>query len=58
MARLLEYLDRRVQTFVTTSKKSHFEGPFSGASYYEVSNGLATEEREHVSSIAVAGSVT
>jgi len=42
--RLLEYLDGRTQTFVTTSKKSHFERFSRRAHFYEVSGGQAREE--------------
>lgn len=40
--RLLEYLDGRTQTFITTSKRSHFERFESRASFYEVCAGVAT----------------
>src|SRR5205807_6538900 len=43
--RLLEYLEGRTQTFVTTSKRSHFERFTRRANFYEVSGGVATEER-------------
>jgi DNA replication and repair protein RecF len=36
---LLEYLENRTQTFITTSKKSHVEGFFSRASVYEIEEG-------------------
>ena len=42
--RLLEYLDGRTQTFVTTSKRSYFERFNQRANFYEVRNGKATEE--------------
>jgi len=42
--RLLEYLDGRTQTFVTTSKRNYFERFNQRASFYEVREGLATEE--------------
>ncbi len=42
--RLLEYLDGRTQTFITTSKRSHFERFESRASFYEVCAGVATAE--------------
>lgn len=42
--RLLEYLDGRTQTFVTTSKRSHFERFIQRANFYEVREGAATEE--------------
>ena len=43
--RLLEYLDGRTQTFITTSKRSHFERFESRANFYEVCAGVATAER-------------
>ena len=42
--RLLEYLDGRTQTFVTTSKRNHFERFNQRANFYEVREGIATEE--------------
>ena len=42
--RLLEYLDGRTQTFVTTSKRNHFERFNQRANFYEVQDGIATEE--------------
>jgi DNA replication and repair protein RecF len=42
--RLLEYLDGRTQTFVTTSKKNHFERFNQRAHFYEVSAGQARED--------------
>ena len=55
VARLLEYLDGRIQTFVTTSKRSYFEREGLMAGFYEISNGEGREEC--ASSIATAGSV-
>jgi len=43
--RLLEYLEGRTQTFITTSKRSHFERFVRRANFYEVSAGAATAER-------------
>jgi len=42
--RLLEYLDGRTQTFVTTSKRNHFERFNQRAHFYEVSAGQAKED--------------
>jgi DNA replication and repair protein RecF len=42
--RLLEYLDGRTQTFVTTSKRNHFERFNQRARFYEVSAGQARED--------------
>src|SRR6476619_3451863 len=36
---LLEYLENRTQTFITTSKRSHVESFFSRASVYEIEDG-------------------
>ena len=43
--RLLEYLDGRTQTFITTSKRSHFERFENRANFYEVCGGFATAEQ-------------
>jgi DNA replication and repair protein RecF len=56
IARLLEYLDQRVQTFVTTSKKSYFENSISAPNFYEISNGLA-ENRDPKALLAGAGAM-
>jgi len=37
--RLLEYLENRTQTFITTSKRFHVEGFFSRANVYEIEDG-------------------
>ncbi len=42
--RLLEYLEGRTQTFITTSKRSHFERFVRRANFYEVCAGNATAE--------------
>jgi DNA replication and repair protein RecF len=42
--RLLEYLEGRTQTFVTTSKRSHLQGFLSRASVYEIENGRWTND--------------
>jgi DNA replication and repair protein RecF len=36
---LLEYLENRTQTFITTSKRNHVEGFFSRANVYEIAEG-------------------
>jgi DNA replication and repair protein RecF len=36
---LLEYLENRTQTFITTSKRSHVQGFFSRANVYEIEEG-------------------
>ena len=55
--RLLEYLDGRTQTFVTTSKRSHFERFNHRANFYEVREGAATEETDLRAAIVGAGNV-
>jgi DNA replication and repair protein RecF len=57
IARLLEYLDGRVQAFVTTSKRNYFERSTRVAGFYEISNGEGREELQSIASIASAGSV-
>jgi len=37
--RLLEYLENRTQTFITTSKRTHVQGFFSTANVYEIDDG-------------------
>jgi len=39
IGRLLEYLEDRTQTFITTSKRSHVESFFSRANVYEIEDG-------------------
>ena len=51
--RLLEYLDGRTQTFITTSKRSHFERFENRANFYEVCGGVATPEQA-VNAISVS----
>jgi DNA replication and repair protein RecF len=48
---LLEYLEDRTQTFITTSKRSHVEGFLSRASVYEIEDGAV---RENGSKVEVA----
>ncbi|HVS81821.1 MAG TPA: DNA replication and repair protein RecF [Pyrinomonadaceae bacterium] len=43
--RLLEHLEGRTQTFITTSKRNHFERFYGRASFYEVTGGHASEDR-------------
>ncbi|HKU78137.1 MAG TPA: hypothetical protein VJR02_29775, partial [Pyrinomonadaceae bacterium] len=40
ISHLLEYLENRTQTFITTSKRSHVEKFFSRASVYEIEEGM------------------
>jgi DNA replication and repair protein RecF len=39
ISRLLEYLENRTQTFITTSKRTHVQGFFSTANVYEIDDG-------------------
>ena len=39
ISRLLEYLENRTQTFITTSKRTHVQGFFSTANLYEIEDG-------------------
>jgi len=51
---LLEYLENRTQTFITTSKRSHVEEFFSRASVYEIEDG--TVRSNNVESSLALGS--
>jgi DNA replication and repair protein RecF len=42
---LLEYLENRTQTFITTSKRSHVEGFFSRANVYEIEDGKVRSDQ-------------
>jgi DNA replication and repair protein RecF len=53
--RLLEYLDGRTQTFLTTSKKSHFERFSQRAKFFEVCEGVARDEAAPKAAIVSAG---
>ena len=55
--RLLEYLDGRTQTFVTTSKRSYFERFTGRANFYEVRDGKAAEETVFSAPLVRAGNV-
>jgi DNA replication and repair protein RecF len=52
---LLEYLENRTQTFITTSKRNHVEGFFSRANVYEIAEGRVRSSQER-SDLASAGS--
>ena len=52
--RLLEYLENRTQTFITTSKRSHVEGFFSRANVYEIEDGKV-RNRNAEPSLAING---
>ena len=55
--RLLEYLDGRTQTFVTTSKRNHFERFAQRAKFYEVRDGRVTEETGDNAAMMSVGNV-
>ncbi|PYS22881.1 MAG: hypothetical protein DMF72_11800 [Acidobacteria bacterium] len=55
--RLLEYLDGRTQTFVTTSKRSHFERFLQRADFYEVCAGTAIAEPDFSTAKMRAGNL-
>ena len=55
--RLLEYLDGRTQTFLTTSKKSHFERFSHRAKFFEVCEGAVREDRSLNAAITRAANV-
>ena len=52
---LLEYLENRTQTFITTSKRNHVEGFFSRANVYEIAEGRVRSSQAR-SDLASAGS--
>ena len=52
--RLLEYLENRTQTFITTSKRNHVEGFFSRANVYEIEDGKVCDGNVE-SSLAIGG---
>lgn len=52
--RLLEYLENRTQTFITTSKRSHVEGFFSRANVYEIEDGKVRNQNAEPS-LAING---
>jgi len=55
--RLLDYLDGRTQTFLTTSKKSHFERFSQRAKFFEVCEGAVREDRSLNAAITRAANV-
>jgi DNA replication and repair protein RecF len=58
IGRLLEYLEGRTQTFITTSKRSHIEGFISKADLHEIVEGEAVPaevKRNTFSAAATAG---
>jgi recombinational DNA repair ATPase RecF len=55
---LLEYLDGRTQTFVTTSKRNYFERFNLRANFYEVHDGQAVPETAFAPQLMRAGNVS
>jgi DNA replication and repair protein RecF len=55
--RLLEYLEGRTQTFITTSKRSHVEGFLSKATVHEIVKGQATTAELNDNSFSAAAAV-
>jgi DNA replication and repair protein RecF len=55
--RLLEYLDGRTQTFLTTSKQSHFERFSQRANFFEVCGGLVRDNSALKAATVSAGNV-
>ena len=53
---LLEYLENRTQTFITTSKRNHVEGFFSRANVYEIAEGRVRSSQSR-NDLASAGSI-
>lgn len=60
--RLLEYLEGRTQTFITTSKRSHLEGFLSKANVHEIIDGravsVATGQNTFLAAAATAETVS
>jgi len=52
--RLLEYLENRTQTFITTSKRTHVQGFFSTANVFEIDDGRVCSSN---STAAIASSL-
>jgi DNA replication and repair protein RecF len=55
--RLLEYLEGRTQTFITTSKRSHVEGFLSKANVHEIVQGKAASAEVNSSTFSAAAAV-
>jgi len=54
---LLEYLEGRTQTFITTSKRSHLEGFLSRASLHEIVGGEAVASEPERQTLSAAAAV-
>src|SRR5262245_4561425 len=50
---LLEYLESRTQTFITTSKRSHVDGFFSRANVYEIEDGKVLHSQTRSDKVSV-----
>jgi DNA replication and repair protein RecF len=55
--RLLEYLEGRTQTFITTSKRSHVEGFLSKANVHEIVQGEAVSAAVKQNTFSAAAAV-
>ncbi|HLN99761.1 MAG TPA: DNA replication and repair protein RecF [Pyrinomonadaceae bacterium] len=55
--RLLEYLEGRTQTFITTSKRSHLEGFLSRANVHEIVRGEALSTEVNKSAFSASAAV-
>lgn len=53
---LLEYLENRTQTFITTSKRSHVEGFLSRAVVYEIEEGKVRGSDHNADAVSVGSS--
>jgi DNA replication and repair protein RecF len=54
---LLEYLENRTQTFITTSKRSHVEGFFTKANVYEIEDGKVRSSHTKSDAVVVASTI-
>src|SRR6266403_2361843 len=54
---LLEYLENRTQTFITTSKRSHVEGFFSKANVYEIEDGRVRSSNTKPDGVVAASTI-
>ena len=55
--RLLEYLEGRTQTFITTSKRSHVEGFLSKAKVHEIVQGQAASNEVNDTTVLAAAAI-
>jgi DNA replication and repair protein RecF len=54
---LLEYLENRTQTFITTSKRSHVEGFLSRANVYEIEDGKVRSSHTRSDAVVAASTI-